>query len=147
MDVQVKDDSMQRRNKMRTPLSPFLRRVLWFDAATCFLTGAVFLTASATVEQLLAIPAPLARVLAVVLLGFGALVAWVGTRRELLRTAVRAIVVINALWALESVLALLFGWLQPNALGQWFVIAQALAVAVIAELQFTGLRRARAVAA
>jgi hypothetical protein len=47
----------------------------------------------------------------------------------------------------ESVLALLFGWLQPNALGQWFVIAQALAVAVIAELQFLGLRRARTVTA
>jgi hypothetical protein len=132
---------------MRTPLSPFLQRVLWFDAATCLITGTVFLTASATVEQLLAIPAPLARALAVVLLIFGAFVAWVGTRRELIRPAVRAIVVVNALWAVESVLALVFGWLQPNSLGQWFVIAQAVAVAVIAELQFIGLRRARAAAA
>jgi hypothetical protein len=132
---------------MRTPLSPFLQRVLWFDAATCLITGTVFLTASATVEQLLAIPAPLARALAVVLLTFGAFVAWVGTRRELIRPAVRAIVVVNALWAVESVLALVFGWLQPNSLGQWFVIAQAVAVAVIAELQFIGLRRARAAAA
>jgi hypothetical protein len=132
---------------MRTPLSPFLQRVLWFDAATCLVTGAVFFTAGATVEQLLAIPAPLARALAVVLLAFGAFVAWVGTRRELIRPAVWAIVVVNALWAAESVLALLFGWLQPNSLGQWFVIAQALAVAVIAELQFIGLRRARTAAA
>jgi hypothetical protein len=132
---------------MRTPLSPFLQRVLWFDAATCLITGTVFLTASGTVEQLLAIPAPLARALAVVLLTFGAFVAWVGTRRELIRPAVRAIVVVNALWAVESVLALVFGWLQPNSLGQWFVIAQAVAVAVIAELQFIGLRRARAAAA
>jgi hypothetical protein len=132
---------------MRTPLSPFLQRVLWFDAATCLVTGTVFLTASSTVEQLFAIPAALARALAVVLLAFGAFVAWVGARRELIRPAVRAIVVVNALWALESVLALVFGWLQPNALGQWFVIAQALAVAVIAELQFIGLRRARTAAA
>lgn len=128
---------------MRTPLPPFLQRVLWCDAATCLVTGAVFITASATVEHLLAIPAPLAKALAVVLLGFGAFVAWVGTRRELLRAAAWAIVVVNALWAVESVLALAFGWLQPNALGQWFVIAQALAVAIIAELQFLGLRRSK----
>ena len=132
---------------MRTPLSTFLQRVLWLDAVTCLITGAVFLTASATVEQLLAIPAPLARALAVVLLAFGTFVAWVGTRRELIRPAVWAIVLVNALWAVESVLALVFGWLQPNSLGQWFVIAQALAVAVLAELQFIGLRRARAAAA
>jgi hypothetical protein len=139
---------MKRRDEMmRTPLSTFLQRVLWLDAATCLITGAVFLTASATVEQLLAIPAPLARALAVVLLAFGTFVAWVGTRRELIRPAVWAIVLVNALWAVESVLALVFGWLQPNSLGQWFVIAQALAVAVIAELQFIGLRRARAAAA
>jgi hypothetical protein len=132
---------------MRSTLSPFLRRVLWFDAATCLITGTVFLAAGAAVERLLAIPAPLARALAVVLLAFGAFVAWVGMRRELMRPAVWAIVLANASWAVESVLALVFGWLQPDALGQWFVMAQAAAVAVIAELQFIGLRRARAAAA
>ena len=132
---------------MHTPLSPFLQRVLWLDAATCLVTGAVFLTASTTVEQLFAIPAMLARVLGLVLLAFGAFVGWVGTRRELLRPAVLAIVAANALWAAESVLALVFGWLQPNVLGQWFVIVQAVAVAVIAGLQVTGVRRARAVSA
>jgi hypothetical protein len=64
-----------------------------------------------------------------------------------MRPAVWAIVLANASWAVESVLALVFGWLQPDALGQWFVMAQAAAVAVIAELQFIGLRRARAAAA
>ena len=129
------------------PLSPFLRRVLLFDASTCLITGTVMLTASGTVERLLAIPAPASKALAVVLLAFGAAVAWVGTRRDLKRATVWAIVALNALWAVESVLALAFGWLEPNALGRAFVIAQAVAVAVIAELQFIGLRRARTVAA
>jgi len=132
------------------PLSLFLRRVLLFDAATCLITGTVMLTASGTVERLLAIPAPLSRVLAVVLLVFGAAVARVATRRELLGStvwAVWAIVAMNALWAVESILALAFGWLEPNSLGRAFIIAQAVAVAVIAELQFIGLRRAKAVAA
>ena len=129
------------------PLSLFLRRVLLFDAATCLLTGTVMLAASGTVERLLAIPAQLSSALAVVLLAFGVAVAWVGTRRHLLRPAVWAIVTLNALWAIESVLALAFGWLEPNALGHAFIIGQAIAVAVIAELQFLGLRRARAVTA
>jgi hypothetical protein len=132
------------------PVSLFLRRVLLFDAATCLITGTVMLTASGTVERLLAIPAPVSRVLAVVLLAFGAAVAWVATRRELPGStvwAVWAIVAMNALWAVESVLALAFGWLEPNSPGRAFIIAQAVVVAVIAELQFIGLRRAKAVAA
>jgi hypothetical protein len=130
-----------------SPLSPFLRRVLLLDASTCLITGMVMLTASGTLERLLAIPAPLSRVLAVVLLIFGGLVGWVGTRRHLMRSAVWAIVTLNALWAVESLLTLAFGWLDPNALGRAFIIVQAVAVAVIAELQFIGLRRAGTVAA
>jgi hypothetical protein len=130
-----------------SPLSPFLRRVLLLDASTCLITGMLMLTASGTVERLLAIPAPLSRVLAVVLLIFGGLVAWVGTRRHLMRSAVWAIVTLNALWAVESLLTLAFGWLDPNALGRAFILVQGVAVAVIAELQFIGLRRARTAAA
>lgn len=129
------------------PLSLFLRRVLLFDAMTCLVTGAVMLIASGTVERLLAIPAPVSTVLGVVLIAFGTAVAWTGTRRHLVRPAVWAIVALNALWAVESVLALAFGWLEPNATGSALIIAQAVAVAVIAELQFLGLRRARIVAA
>ena len=125
-----------------TPLSPFLRRVLWFDAATCLVTGTVMLVAGGMVERLLASPEQLSIALGVVLLAFGAAVAWVGTRPNLLRPAVWSIFALNALWAIESVLALAFGWLEPNALGQALIIGQAIAVAVIAELQFVGLRRA-----
>lgn len=129
------------------PLPLFLRRVLLLDAATCLITGSILLTAGGTVERLLGIPAQLSTALGVVLLIFGAAVAWVGTRAFLMRSAVWAIVLLNALWAIESVLALVFGWLEPNAVGQVLVIGQAIAVAVIAELQYVGLRRARTVAA
>ena len=129
------------------PLPLFLRRVLLLDAATCLITGSIMLTAGGTAERLLGIPAQLSTALGVVLLVFGAAVAWVGTRAFLMRSAVWAIVLLNALWAIESVLALVFGWLEPNAVGQVLVIGQAIAVAVIAELQYVGLRRARTVAA
>jgi hypothetical protein len=129
------------------PLSLFLRRILWLDAATCLITGAVMLAAAGTVERFLAIPAPLSAALGIALLAFGAAVAWVGARPYLLRPAVWAIVLLNALWAIESLLALAFGWLEPNLPGRVFIIGQAIAVAVIAELQFVGLRRARQVTA
>ncbi|MEX2126359.1 MAG: hypothetical protein WD795_20870 [Woeseia sp.] len=124
-----------------TQFAPFLRRVLMFDAATCVLTGIVLLALAAALEQMLAIPAAVSRVAAVVLLVFAAGVGYVSTRDPLLRPAVTVIVAMNVLWAVASVLALVFAWLMPNRLGQAFVIAQALAVAIIAGLQIAGLRR------
>jgi predicted tellurium resistance membrane protein TerC len=130
-----------------TQLTPFLRRVLLFDATTCAIFGFVLLAAGDALGRLLAIPASLAYGAAVVLLIFAAAVAYVGTRRELLWRAVWTIVVLNALWAVESVLALVAGRLEPDALGRSFIVAQAVAVAVIVELQIIGLRRAKSVQA
>jgi hypothetical protein len=58
-----------------------------------------------------------------------------------MRLAVWAIIIINTLWALDSVALLLSGWVAPNALGYAFVVLQAVVVAVVAELQYTGMRR------
>ncbi|HEX7062660.1 MAG TPA: hypothetical protein VF200_11860 [Woeseiaceae bacterium] len=52
----------------------------------------------------------------------------------------------NALWVVESLLAMTLGWLEPNALGRYLIIAQAIAVAAIAVLEFVGLRKARRLA-
>lgn len=59
------------------------------------------------------------------------------------RAAVLAVVVANALWVIDSVLLLALGWVEPKALGYAFVAAQALVVALFAEAQVLGLRRAR----
>ncbi|WP_431267624.1 hypothetical protein [Dankookia sp. P2] len=53
----------------------------------------------------------------------------------------------NALWALDSLLLLVSGWVAPTALGGSFVVAQALVVALLAELEYTGLRRSAPLAA
>jgi hypothetical protein len=54
---------------------------------------------------------------------------------------VRAVVVVNAVWALDSVALLLSGWVAPNALGYTFVVAQALVVLVLAGAQYLGRQR------
>ena len=77
--------------------------------------------------------------------GFGLaalVVGWLSSRAELSRAAVMTIVVLNALWVVESVLLLLSGWVSPTTLGIAFVLFQAAVVAVLAELQFVGQRRA-----
>ena len=76
-----------------------------------------------------------------------AFVAWVGTRETISRGAVCAIVAANALWALASAGLLVSGLVAPTALGYAFVIAQAVVVALLGELQYVGLRRNGTVAA
>lgn len=123
--------------------APFLRRVLLFDAVTCLLMGVALLAFGGLLEQLLAIPSAILYAAAGVLLPFGAIVGFVGIRPEPPHAAVWWIVSLNALWAAASVVALVSGWLAPNTAGTFFVAAQAVAVAVIAELEVTGLRRNR----
>jgi hypothetical protein len=60
---------------------------------------------------------------------------------------VLAVIGLNALWALDSILLLVSGWVAPTAAGFAFVIAQGVVVAMYAELQLMGLRRSTAAAA
>jgi hypothetical protein len=80
------------------------------------------------------------------LVPYVALVAFVGTRETISRPAVHAIIVLNVLWVAASIGLLMGGSVAPTALGTAFVIAQAVAVGVFAELQFVGLRRTQATA-
>lgn len=127
----------------------FLRRVLIADAVAGAVAGAVLLGAAGPLADVLALPAALLRYAGLALLPVAAFILFIATRPQPPRAAVWAIIVVNALWTVESVLLLLSGWVHPNLPGQIFVVAQALMVAGFAELEFIGLRRTapRAVAA
>lgn len=120
----------------------FLRRVLLADAALSGLAGALMAGGGGPLAGLLALPEPLLRYAGAALLPFAVFVAVVATRRAVPRGAAWAVVLINALWALDSVALLLTGWVAPSALGYAFVLLQAAAVAGLAALQGYGLRRA-----
>jgi hypothetical protein len=95
-------------------------------------------------HELLDVPLQLLRVAGLVLLPY-ALGLILLSRRSILPTAaVGAVIATNVLWALTSVLILLAGGLEPNALGYAFVGGQALVVAAFAQLQYVGLRMATA---
>jgi glucose uptake protein GlcU len=122
-------------------LSPFLRRALLADALISAATGLLMLIGANVLASILGLPEALLRYAGLVLLPYAALVAYVATREQLRRWAVWAVIVANAIWAVDSIILLLSGWVTPNALGYAFIIFQALVVAAFAEIQYIGLRR------
>jgi hypothetical protein len=129
---------------MPNQASKFLRLVLRIDAVTCVLSGLASLLLANVLAAPLGLPAGLLQVSGAILLGFAGLIAFAASRVPALRWPVWLVVIGNAVWALDSVLLLVSDSVQPSALGTSYVIAQALAVVVLAELEYTGLRRTAA---
>ncbi|MBK1657940.1 hypothetical protein [Paracraurococcus ruber] len=127
--------------------SDFLRRVLWLDAATCIGTGLLLAALAAPLSRLFGLPEVMLREVGLFLIAFAALVAVLALRRASPRLLFWAVILGNALWALDSVLLLVSGWVAPTMLGGAFVVAQALVVALLAELEWAGLRRSARLAA
>lgn len=122
----------------------FLRRVLLADAAASFAMGAICALGAGALTGLLGLPVPLLRGVGLLLLPWAALVAWLAYRPAMPRRAVWAVVVLNLIWVVDSLLLLVSGFVAPTALGTLFVVAQTAAVAVLAVAQAVGLRVAAA---
>lgn len=125
-------------------LTPFLRLTLLGDAAASGATGLLLTTGAGPLAQLLGLPTPLLHGAGLVLLPYVAFIAWTGTCERLPRWAVRAAVIINLFWAVDSALLLAAGPVSPTALGVVFVLAQALVVLGFAAMQWSALRQAKA---
>lgn len=123
--------------------STFLRRVLGLDAVSSGVMGALMALAAAPLSSLLGLPTSLLLESGIALIPFAAWVGWLAMRELPPRSGVWAVVVCNALWVVASFALLAESWLDLTLLGKAFVAFQALFVAILAELQFFGLRRAR----
>ena len=75
------------------------------------------------------------------LIAYTALVGWLATRSSVTKALVLLVIVGNAAWTLGSIALLFSGAVSPNLLGQVFIVAQAIATGVFAELQYIGLRK------
>lgn len=127
--------------------SALLRRALQADAVVSGAMALLLSFGSGVLARLLALPEPLLLETGLFLIGYAVLVGWLGTRAVLPRTMVLIVIAGNALWTLGSVTLLLSGSVAPNALGIAFVLVQATAVGIFAELQFIGLKRSDAAVA
>ncbi|MEC9345210.1 MAG: hypothetical protein VYB54_03220 [Pseudomonadota bacterium] len=126
---------------MTSTSSLFLRRVLLLDAIVSGATGLGLVLLAGPLAGLLDLPVDLLRWAGLALLPFAAVVAWLGRRPVPPAGAVRTVLVINLLWAVDSFLIIGLGWVDPNGLGVAFIAMQAVAVALLGGLQYLGLRR------
>jgi hypothetical protein len=87
------------------------------------------------------LPEALLRETGLFLIAYAVLVGWLGTRPTMPKALVGIVISGNAAWTLASIALLFSGAVTPSLLGEVFVAAQAVAVGVLAELQYIGLRR------
>jgi hypothetical protein len=124
-------------------VSTFLRSTLWADAATCAAMGLLMTLFSTGLSSLLSLPAALLFYAGLSLFPVSGFLLYIATRRKTAAPLVWAIVFGNALWALDSILILLTGWVTPNVSGLSFVVFQAAGVAVFVALEIIGLKRSQ----
>jgi hypothetical protein len=127
---------------MSVTVSTFQRRVLALDALLSGVMGALMALAAAPLSSLLGLQASLLTWAGLSLIPFAAWVGWLAARELPSRAGVWAVVVCNAFWVVASFGLLAADWFDLTLLGKAFVTFQALVVAILAELQFFGLRRA-----
>jgi hypothetical protein len=74
-------------------------------------------------------------------LPFAAFVGYLALSSNPSRAGVWAVIALNGIWAVASIVLLFTGWIVPHALGVAFIVGQALIVALIGEFEYLGLRK------
>lgn len=123
--------------------NPMLRKALLLDGLLSGVTGLLLVLAAGWLGAFLELPRLLLLVAGSALLPFAAMLVWLSSRAEISRPVIWAVIAVNLIWVIDSLL-LVVGWVSPNLFGYAFVIAQALAVGLLAELQWFGLRYSQA---
>jgi hypothetical protein len=131
---------------MQVSITPFLRNALMADALFSSGGAIIMMAGETALAPLLELPVSLLFLSGVTLLPFVAMLIIVVRAEAVPATLLVAIVTINVLWALASFALLLGSAVSPNVFGTAFVTAQALAVALLAALEFVGFRLAERVA-
>jgi hypothetical protein len=123
-------------------MNPFLRGALAIDAIASGAMGIGLSAAPGLLAGLFSLPAALLVYVGMFLIVYAAFVAWLALRQRPVSSLVWLVIIGNGIWVIASLALIASGWVAPSVLGYAFVIVQALAVGVFAELQFVGVRRA-----
>ena len=121
--------------------SPLLRRAIQADAIFSGVSAALLTLGAGELAPLLNLPEALLSETGLFLIGYAALVGWLGTRANMPKMLVAVVIAGNAAWTLASIALLFSVAVTPNVLGEAAIAMQAIVVGVLAELQFIGLRR------
>lgn len=112
-----------------------LNRLLAADAVTSLAAGMLMVLAAAPLADWLNLPAPLLRGAGLLLLPWVVVLGLLARQKLPSRNAIWAVVAINAMWAIDSLVLLVSGWVAPNTLGTVFILSQAGVVGAFAVLQ------------
>jgi hypothetical protein len=125
----------------RVPQPSLLRFALLADALASGAMGVLMTAGAGLLAPFLGLPFPPLFWAGLLLIPFALFVAWTGTREQPPSGAVGAVILVNLAWVAGSFAFLALLPHAPTALGYAFVIAQALAVLVLALMQWTGVGR------
>ena len=120
--------------------SALLVRWIRLDALVSAASGLVAAAGALLLDGVLGVSAAFLVVVGIFLLGYAGWLV-VLARRGAPTPGAKAVIVGNALWVAASVVAVVADWLTLTTAGTVVALAQAAAVALIAEAQWVGLRR------
>jgi hypothetical protein len=118
----------------------FLRYVLSTDAISCLICGLLQLAFTGTLREWFGLSATLLAGTGEFLLLYGVVVAFLATRIRAPGVIIWLLIAGNVTWAVACIALLLGSGGTIALLGKVYVIAQALTVAVLALLQYSGMR-------
>ncbi|MGO9946419.1 MAG: hypothetical protein ACLPWG_06185 [Steroidobacteraceae bacterium] len=118
----------------------FLRYVLWADAISCLACGLLQVTLTTVLTERLGLPATLLADTGIFLAMYGAAVLFLATRTGVPSAIVWLLIAGNMAWALACIAVLLGGVAELTLFGKGYVVLQASAVAILAQLQYAALR-------
>ena len=120
----------------------FVRRALQADGLFCTASGAFSVLASAPITTLFGLPTTLPiMLLGVGLFVYGIALFALATYRPVDRRFAQTILALNIAWLVGSAFVLITGVPALTDAGKWAVLIVADIVAVLAALQYVGLRR------
>ncbi|WP_137920287.1 hypothetical protein [Hydrogenophaga sp. 2FB] len=120
-----------------------LRLVLWADALSGSATAVLHLALAGSLSALLGLPTGLLSASGILLLLYVALAGLLALQSTPPRALLGALIVGNFAWVAACLVLLFGGAVSPTPLGQAYLVVQAVAVFVLAELQWMALRRLR----
>lgn len=121
-----------------------LRRVLWLDAASGLAMGLSHFALAGPLSAWTGIPAVWLEVAAVIVLGAASVAAWLASRSSPPAAGVRLLAAGNFAWVAASVWLAFGAGLPLTTLGLGWLLAQALMVLLLAEIEWAGAGRSPA---
>ena len=118
----------------------FLRYVLWADAISCLACGLLQVTLTTVLSERLGLPVTLLADTGMFLLLYGGALLFLAKRVMVPSAILWLLITGNMAWAMACIAVLLGTVAELTLFGKGYVVLQASAVAILAQLQYAALR-------